>query len=116
MPSEPGKGRIDVAKRQLAAAEEKALRMTEAAVTSWKLFEIETPDGRVIRHRHQTLYAAENALQNGYKVTGEVFGASTDDKGGMVSPIGPGTTSLMRTLLEAHGDELLGWLAKRGIR
>jgi hypothetical protein len=84
-------------------------------MTAWKLFEIECPDGRVIRHRHETLHAAQAALQDGYKVTGEVLGASTDDKGGMVSPVGPGTSSLMQTLLEAHGDELLAWLGKHGI-
>jgi hypothetical protein len=84
-------------------------------MTAWKLFEIECPDGRVIRHRHETLAAAQKALQPGYKVTGEVLGASTDDKGGLVDPVGPGTTSLMRTLLEARGDVLLEWLEKHGI-
>lgn len=82
-------------------------------MTAWKLFEIETPDGRVIRHRHESLEAAKKALQDGYKVNGEVFGASTDDKGGLVDPIGG--RSLMQTLLEAHGDVLLAWLEKRGI-
>lgn len=84
-------------------------------MTAWKLFEIETPDGRVIRHRHESLDAAKKALLDGYSVTGEVIGASTDDKGGMVDPIGHGTTSIMETLLESRGDVLLDWLAKRGI-
>lgn len=83
-------------------------------MTSWKLFEIECPDGRVIRHRHESLHAAQAALQDGYKVCGEVLGASTDDKGGLVMPIGPGTTSVMQTLLEAHGGELIEWLRKQG--
>jgi hypothetical protein len=84
-------------------------------MTSWKLFEIECPDGRVIRHRHASLEEAKKALQDGYKVCGEVLGASTDDKGGLVMPIGPGTTSVMQTLLEAHGNELLDWLSEHGI-
>ena len=84
-------------------------------MTSWKLFEIECPDGRVIRHRHASLEEARKALLDGYKVCGEVLGASTDDKGGLVMPIGPGTTSIMKTLLEAHGGELLAWLKKHGI-
>lgn len=81
-------------------------------MTSWKLFEIECPDGRIIRHRHESLDAAKKALQEGYKVSGEVLGASSDDKGGIVDPIGPGTTSIMQTLLDARGDELLAWLDK----
>ena len=86
----------------------------EAPMTAWKLFEIECPDGRVIRHRHASLEEASKALQDGYKVCGEVLGASTDDKGGLVMPIGPGTTSVMQTLLEAHGDELIAWLRGKG--
>ena len=80
-----------------------------------KLFEVLTPDGRVIRHRHASLEEAKAAILKGYEITGEVLGASADGVGGLVDPIGPGTTSIMETLLEARGDVLLGWLAKRGI-
>lgn len=80
-----------------------------------KLFEVSTPDGRVIRHRHESLDEARNAILKGYEITGEVLGASADGLGGLVDPIGPGTTSIMETLLESRGDVLLGWLAKRGI-
>jgi hypothetical protein len=78
-----------------------------------KLFEVATPDGRVIRHRHESIEEAQKAILPGYAITGEVLGASADGVGGLVDPIGPGTTSIMETLLEARGDELLGWLAKR---
>jgi hypothetical protein len=83
-------------------------------MTAWKLFEIECPDGRIIRHRHPSLDDARKALLEGYKVTGEVLGASTDDKGGLVDPIGTGTKTMMGALLDAHGDELLGWLRENG--
>lgn len=82
---------------------------------AWKLFEIETPDGRVIRRRHESVDAAKKGLLDGYKVTGEVLGASVDDKGGFVDPIGHGTKSIMQTLLDARGNELLAWLKKHGI-
>jgi hypothetical protein len=41
-------------------------------------------------------------LQPGYSVTAEVFGAGIDG-------------STMKTLLAAHGDELLAFLAEHGI-
>jgi hypothetical protein len=80
-----------------------------------KTFEITTPDGRIIRHRHQSLEEAQKAILRGYEITGEVLGASADGLGGLVDPVGPGTVSIMETLLESRGDVLLGWLAKRGI-
>jgi hypothetical protein len=52
-------------------------------------------------------------LQPGYKVVAEVFGAGIDGKGGMVEPIGQST---MKTLLAAHGDELIAFLAEHGIK
>lgn len=78
-------------------------------------FEITTPDDRIIRHEHPSLEAAEKALVYGYSVTGEVIGCDRDGKGGLVNPLGPGARSLMKVLLEAHGDELLSWLARHKI-
>jgi hypothetical protein len=82
------------------------------AVPRDKRFEVETPDGRKVRHRHHSLEALRKALQPGYRVVAEVFAADSDDKGGLVEPIGQST---MKTLLAAHGDELLAFLAERGI-
>ncbi len=71
------------------------------------VFEISTPDGRTIRQNHPSLEAAQRALQPGYVVSGEVIGA------GVVNPIaGP---SFMESLLAAQGDELIAWLALRGV-
>ena len=85
-------------------------------MTDWKLFEIECPDGRIVRHRHETLDVARSKLLPGYKVLAEVFGASADDKGGLVDPlIHEGhTKSIMGTLLDAHGPELITWLCDNG--
>jgi hypothetical protein len=52
---------------------------------------------------------ARKALQSGYEVTGEVIGS------GVVSPIGSGARSFMKSLLESQGDELMEWLVARGV-
>lgn len=77
------------------------------------LFEITTPDGRVLRQRHASLDTLKASLTAGYVVTGTVFGAAADNSGGLVEPIGG--PSLMMTLLDAHGDELIAWLKDRGV-
>jgi hypothetical protein len=71
--------------------------------------EIRAPDGRVIRQFHKSVDAARKALQFGYEVTGEVIGS------GVVSPVGPGTRSFMKALLESQGSELLEFLEAHGI-
>jgi hypothetical protein len=76
-----------------------------------KWFEIKAPDGRLLRQEHASLEALKVSLVSGYEVVGVVFGASVDGKGGLVEPIGG--PSLMRTLLDAHGDELLAWFKER---
>jgi hypothetical protein len=73
-----------------------------------KLFEIKAPDGRILRQHHASLETLKASLVAGYEVTGVVFGAASDDSGGMVEKIGG--PSLMSMLLDAHGDELKAWL------
>jgi hypothetical protein len=85
-------------------------------MTAWKLFEVETPDLRTIRHRHESLEAAKKALLPGYTLKGEVLGASANDKGGFTDPTEPGTKSIMETLLETRGDVLMKWLADHGFK
>lgn len=74
-----------------------------------KLFEIKAPDGRILRQEH----ADKPVLTSGYEVTGVVIGAASDGTGGLVEKIGG--PSLMRVLLEAHGDELAAWLKARSL-
>jgi hypothetical protein len=71
--------------------------------------EIRAPDGRMLRQFHRSVDAARKALQSGYEITGEVIGS------GVVSPVGPGAQSFMKALLTAHGDELMEFLAERGV-
>jgi hypothetical protein len=106
---------ISHAKRMLALAEAhaesaKAKQAAERGETGRLVqLEIRAPDGRVIRQSHKSVDAARAALQPGYEVTGEVI------NGNIVSPIGPGARSFMTALLESQGDELITFLAGRGI-
>ena len=80
-----------------------------------KVFEVSTPDGRRLRHQHESLEAAQKAMLPGYAVTGEVFGADLlDNRGGYVRPIGG--KSLLAVLIEHHADELLTWLRDNGFQ
>ena len=75
----------------------------------FRSLEIRAPDGRVLRQFHRSVETARAALQSGYEITGQVISGNT------VSPIGPGAQSFMKALLAAHGDELMEFLAERGI-
>ena len=109
--------RVEMAEAQaaMAAATAAAKRASADAgtVPNVRLFEVVCPDGRKVRHRHESAGALQKVLQPGYRVVAEVFGAGIDDEGGMIEPIGQST---MKTLLAAHGDELVAFLAERGIK
>jgi hypothetical protein len=104
--------RLDMAETQAATVEAKRASADAGAVPHVRLFEVVCPDGRKVRHRHESAGALQKVLIPGYRVVAEVFGAGIDDKGGMIEPIGQST---MKTLLAAHGDELVAFLAERGI-
>jgi hypothetical protein len=104
------KKRLDMAANQ---AEAVALKQAQSDVVFGdRLFEVEAPDGRKLRHRYASPDGLQKMLQPGYKVVAEVFNAGIDGKGGMVEPLGQST---MKTLLAVHGDELIAFLAERGI-
>jgi hypothetical protein len=105
--------RLGMAETQAATAEAKRASADAGAASRDRLFEVVCPDGRKVRHRHESAGALQKALMPGYRVVAEVFGAGIDDEGGLVEPIGQST---MKTLLAAHGDELVAFLAERGIK
>jgi len=105
--------RLAMAETQVATAEAKRASADAGAVPHGRLFEVTTPDNRAVRHRHASAAALQKELQPGYRVVSEVFGAGNDDKGGLVEPIGQST---MKTLLAAHGDELIAFLKEHGIK
>ncbi len=68
-----------------------------------------------IRHRAVSIEALRAKLLPGYVVAGEVFGSDDKGAGGVVAAIEPTGPSIMEGLLLAHGDELMAYLAARGI-
>jgi hypothetical protein len=107
--------RLAMAETQTALIAANKASVDAASVPHDRLFETVCPDGRKVRHRHHSLEALQKVLLPGYSVVGQVFGANADDTGGFVASIGPGGKSSMAGLLQAHGDELLAWLARHGI-
>ena len=107
------KRQVDLARGQLAAIAARKHAAETAGLPRDRLFEIVCPDGRKVRHRHNSLESLQKALQPGYVAIGRVFGANEDDTGGFVASIGAKST--MSGLLEAHGDELIAWLARHGV-
>jgi hypothetical protein len=89
---------ITEAKKRLAmvanhAAVGAAKQASAEAVFGDRLFEVETPDGRRVRHRYATVEGLQKILQPNYRVVAEVFGAGIDGKGGMVEALGHSTTA-----------------------
>jgi hypothetical protein len=105
--------RLQLFENQVAAGALKRAQLDAAAVPHDRLFEVETPDGRRVRHRHANPDTLRWVLQPGYQLVAEVLGAGVDGKGGLVEPIGQRST--MEILLAAHGSELLEFLGKHGI-
>jgi len=64
-----------------------------------KLFEVRTPDGRTVRHRHHSSEALRASLLPGYTVAGEVFGADEQGRGGFSVASNHGLIAF----LSAHG-------------
>jgi hypothetical protein len=106
--------RLKMAEVQSATAAARRASADDAVLVRDKLFEVATPDGRKVRHRHHSLEALQKALQPGYSITGQVFGMNADDTGGFVSR--PGAPSMMKALLESQGHVLLEWLAAHGLK
>lgn len=104
--------RLAMAETQVATVAAKRASADAGVVPHDRLFEVTTPDNRVVRQRHESAGALQKVLTPGYQVVAEVFGAGIDDKGGMIELIGQST---MKALLAAHGDELVAFLAERGI-
>jgi hypothetical protein len=104
---------VGMAEVQAAMIESRRASVDAAAVPGDKWFEVSCPDGRKVRHRGSSSESLQRTLHPGYRVVGQVFGHDEDGSGGFVSM--SGAPSMLKALLESHGDELLAWLAGHGV-
>jgi hypothetical protein len=88
-----------MAKDQAAHAARLARVAADAGLPRDRLFEVETPDHRTIRHRHCSPEALAAQLLPGYTVAGEVFGADEQGRGGFSVAANHGLIEF----LTAHG-------------
>jgi hypothetical protein len=106
------KKRVAMAANQAAAARA-AVPIAEGAE---RLFLVNTPHHlHQVRHKARTIEELRSRLLPGYTVEGQIFGANDAGEGGVVAAIDPKGPSIMEGLLAAFGDELIAWLAERGI-
>jgi hypothetical protein len=105
--------------RQMAQAQADAARAKAAvpiAEGAERLFLVNTPHHlHQVRHKACSIEALRSRLLPGYTIQGEIFGANDAGEGGVVAAIEPTGPSIMAGLLQAHGDELIKFLAERGI-
>jgi hypothetical protein len=107
--------RVDMAQAQADAARAKAaVPITEVAE---RLFLVNTPHHlHQVRHKASSIESLRSRLLPGYTIQGEIFGANDAGEGGVVAAIEPKGPSIMAGLLLAFGDELIAFLAERGIK
>jgi hypothetical protein len=107
------------AKKWLSFAENQAATAKAAvpiAEGAERLFLVNTPHAlHQVRHKAANVEVLRSRLLPGYTVQGEIFGANDDGTGGVVAAIEPTGPSIMTGLLAAFGDELIAFLASRGI-
>jgi hypothetical protein len=106
--------RLEMAQEQVGAVHAKAA--VPIAEGAERLFLVNTPHNlHQVRHKARTIESLRSRLLPGYTIAGEIFGANDAGEGGVVAAIEPTGPSIMAGLLLAHGDELLAFLAERGI-
>ncbi len=106
--------RVEMAQAQVGAVRAKAA--VPIAEGAEKLFLVNTPRNlHQVRHKARTIKSLRSRLLPGYTIEGEIFGANDAGEGGVVAAIEPTGPSIMAGLLQAHGAELLAFLAERGI-
>lgn len=74
-----------------------------------RIFEIETPDGRLLRQNHPSLDHVKNHLLPHYVVRGEVFGADSRGNGGLLDRF-DGEPLMAQLLTGRNGEYLRDWL------
>lgn len=82
------KRQLDLARAQSAAIASRAAAAQSSAVEHARWFEVNTPSGRVVLHRHASLESIRAALEPGYTVRSELFGTDDEGNGGFGIAIG----------------------------
>jgi hypothetical protein len=82
------KKRIGYAQAQAAAMARHAQAVANAGLEKARLFEVRTPDNRVVRHWGFSPVTLGAALLENYKVVSEVHGAAPDGSGGFSVALG----------------------------
>ncbi|MGA3342070.1 MAG: hypothetical protein ABSD11_15950 [Methylocella sp.] len=92
------KRQLDLARGQAAAV---ASRLAAALPGGDKtrFFDVRTPSGKIVRHKHSTLDALRRELQPGYTAVAEIFACDDEGVGGFPVAIGQ-RASLLKALQE----------------
>ena len=82
------KRRLDLCRGQAAAIASRAAAAEASTLEHSRWFEVNTPSGRVVRHRHASLESIRAALEPGYTVRSELFGCDEEGNGGFQVAVG----------------------------
>jgi len=96
------KRRLDLARAQQAGIASRLAAEASAGVIHDKVFEVATPDGRVVRHKHSSFDALCASLQAGYWIRAQVFGADADGQGGFSVATGQ-REAVLKAVAEIEG-------------
>jgi len=90
---------LDLGRAQSAVMASRAAAAQSSEVEHARWFEVNTPSGRVVRHRHASLESIRAALEPGYSVRSELFGCDEEGNGGFAIMTGQ-RAALLKALAE----------------
>ena len=96
------KRQLDLARGQAAVIASRKSVAESSAVEHTRFFEVQTPSGKIVRHKHASLESIRAAIEPGYKVTAEIFG--TDDEGNGGFPVACGQRKALLAALNAMSE------------
>jgi len=93
------KRQLDLARAQSSVMASRAAASQSSAAEYTRWFEVNTPSGRVVRHRHASLESIRAALEPGYSVRSELFGTNDAGESGFAVMCGE-RANLLKALRE----------------
>jgi hypothetical protein len=79
---------LDLCRGQAAVIASRAAAAQSSAAEHTRWFEVNTPSGCVVRHKHASLESIRAALEPGYTVRSELFGCDDEGLGGFAVATG----------------------------